>query len=118
MGIWNEVASLIVKLINAVLAVLLGEIALPWVKTQMIPWLRERRLERIVAVAVQAAEKLASSGQIDKKDKYDYVVGVLEHKHIAITPETRAFIESAVYELDNTIMGGAKKIADELTKEI
>ena len=113
MGVWNEVINVAWYLVKLVLAVLFGEIVLPWVRVQLIPWLREKRLYRIVSIFVQAAEKMAASGQIDKDMKLKYVIDMLNSKNIEITPEVRAFIESAVIDLDRGLNKGLKKLMDE-----
>lgn len=113
MGVWNEVINVAWYLVKVVLAVLFGEIVLPWVRMQLIPWLREKRLYRIVSIFVQAAEKMAASGQIDKDMKLKYVIDMLNRKNIEITPEVRAFIESAVIDLDRGLNKGLKKLMDE-----
>lgn len=113
MGVWNEVINVVWYLVKLVLAILFGEIVLPWVRIQLIPWLREKRLYRIVSIFVQAAEKMAASGQIDKDMKLKYVIDMLNSKNIEITPEVRAFIESAVIDLDRGLNKGLKKLMDE-----
>ena len=49
---------------------------------------------------VEAAEKQAEAGTIDKAAKKRFVVELLESNGITVTPEINAFIEAAVKELD------------------
>ena len=49
---------------------------------------------------VEAAEKQAEAGTIDKATKKRFVVELLESNGITVTPEINAFIEAAVKELD------------------
>lgn len=49
---------------------------------------------------VEAAEKQAEAGTIDKATKKRFVVELLEANGITVTPEINAFIEAAVKELD------------------
>ena len=72
-----------------------------WIKTKVIPWLEDRQLYTTVKRYVQAAEKLASTGEIGKgAAKTDYVISLLESKGIVCGPEVLALIESACEELD------------------
>ncbi len=61
---------------------------------------------------VQAAEKLAETGVLERGDKKEYVVGLLEQKGYHINAETEAFIESAVKELDMALEAGWGEILD------
>lgn len=78
-------------------------IATYYIKTALIPWLKEKQLYSTVKKFVQAAEKLGSTGAIGKDKKKAYVVTLLESKGIEVTPEIDALIESAVQELDNAV---------------
>lgn len=88
----DEIFDLIVKLIFAVLTTV--------ITAYVIPWLREKRLLSWVKMGVEAAEKLAQSGQILKDDKKEYVKAFLDGKGVTITPTINTFIEAAVKELD------------------
>lgn len=88
----DEIFDLIVKLIFAVLTTV--------ITAYVIPWLREKRLLSWVKMGVEAAEKLAQSGQILKADKKEYVKAFLDGKGVTITPTINTFIEAAVKELD------------------
>ena len=78
-------------------------IATYYIKTALIPWLKEKQLYSTVQKFVQAAEKLGSAGAIGKDKKKAYVVTLQESKGIEVTPEIDALIESAVRELDNAV---------------
>ena len=69
----------------------------PFIKNTVIPWLEEKRLYNIVKKFVEAAEKKAEN---ESFDKYEWVIKCLESKNIAITDETKAYIESACKEID------------------
>lgn len=73
---------------------------IPWLKDTGLPWLKEKRLYSIVKKFVEAAEKQAEAGTIDKATKKRFVVELLEANGITVTPEINAFIEAAVKELD------------------
>ena len=88
----DEIITLSVRLIFAVIGVI--------ITTYLIPWLKEKRLYVVVKTAVQAAEKLAESQQITKETKKAYVIDFLESKGIKVTYEVDVLIESCVEELD------------------
>ena len=88
----TQIIPLAVKLVFAVLGVLLLRYILPWLKQQVwysaIKWL------------VNAAEKLAESGQISKDYKKKYVLRLMQLLKIPVNDFTSALIEAAVKELD------------------
>lgn len=88
----TQIIPLAVKLVFAVLGVLLLRYILPWIKQQVwysaIKWL------------VNAAEKLAESGQISKDYKKRYVLRLMQLLKIPVNDFTSALIEAAVKELD------------------
>ena len=95
MNITTEITQIIplaVKLVFAILGVLLLRYILPWLKQQVwysaIKWL------------VNAAEKLAESGQISKDYKKKYVLRLMQLLKIPVNDFTSALIEAAVKELD------------------
>lgn len=88
------------EVVASIISVIVATLVIPWIKSELIPWLIEKRLYNIVAVGVQAAEKLASSGQIAGIDKKNYVLNYLRKKNIIITPEIETFIESVCQEMD------------------
>lgn len=95
MNITTEITQIIplaVKLVFAIIGVLLLTYILPWLKQQVwysaIKWL------------VNAAEKLAESGQISKDYKKKYVLRLMQMLRIPVNDFTSALIEAAVKELD------------------
>lgn len=95
MNITTEITQIIplaVKLVFAIIGVLLLRYILPWIKQQVwysaIKWL------------VNAAEKLAESGQISKDYKKKYVIRLMQLLRIPVNDFTSALIEAAVKELD------------------
>ena len=95
MNITTEITQIIplaVKLVFAIIGVLLLRYILPWIKQQVwysaIKWL------------VNAAEKLAESGQISKDYKKKYVIRLMQMLRIPVNDFTSALIEAAVKELD------------------
>ena len=91
----------VIKLIFTALSLIFSSIVLPWVITNGIPWLKERRLDGIIKKYVEAAEKMAASGQISKEMKKDFVRNLLARRGITITEEIDALIEAAVTECDH-----------------
>lgn len=90
----------LVYVLEIALLALIGVIT-HYVKTALIPWLKDKQLYTTVQRFVQAAEKLSASGVIGSgDDKKDLVVRLLQEKGIEYTQEVNALIESAVEELD------------------
>lgn len=73
---------------------------IPCIENDLVPWLKEKRLYEITKRFVNAAEKMASSGLIDKKCKKDTVIKLLQSNGIVVDDTLNAFIESACKELD------------------
>lgn len=100
----NEVVTIVVnnllEIVFAVLGASFTALVIPWLKDTGLPWLKEKRLYSIVKKFVEAAEKQAEAGTIDKATKKRFVVELLEANGITVTPEINAFIEAAVKELD------------------
>ncbi|MED9884469.1 phage holin, LLH family [Gemmiger sp.] len=100
----NEVVTIVVnnllEIVFAVLGASFTALVIPWLKDTGLPWLKEKRLYSIVKKFVEAAEKQAEAGTIDKATKKHFVVELLEANGITVTPEINAFIEAAVKELD------------------
>lgn len=88
------------QVVAAIISVIVASVIIPWIKVDMVPWLKEKRLYRIVSIGVNAAEKLAESMDMSGLDKKQYVINYLRSKNIMITSEVEAFIESAVHDLD------------------
>ena len=108
----NMSVSLIVKVVCVGIAALFAKVVIPWVKNELIPWLKDKRMYEIVQSFVLAAEKLAESGAIDKGLKKKFVVDCLKDKGIVVTDEINALIECAVEELDIAIESGFVMIGD------
>lgn len=104
-----------VNVIRAAIAIIFGVLIIPWVKNSAIPWLKEKQLYNTICKFVRAAEKLAEGGQIDKATKLNYVISLLAHSGIKMTPEVRALIESAVGELDDELANNLQNLADAIT---
>lgn len=99
-AIIDVILSNVLEIIASILSLVVAYYVIPYLKEDFIPWLKEKRLYNIVKGFVQAAEKLAESGVIDKLDKKQYVIKLLEEKNIAVDDTVDAFIESCVKELD------------------
>lgn len=110
---WNMISGDVLELVLTVISAVIAYYIIPAIKTDLVPWLKEKRLYGTVKKFVQAAEKLAEAGTIEKKDKSQYVIGLLEENGIAVDNTVRAFIESSCKEID-IVVGVAK---DEILKE-
>lgn len=87
-----------------------NKVAGPFIKNTLIPWLEEKRIYGIVKKFVEAAEKKAEKENFDKKE---WVLDQLLSKHIKITPEVEAYIETACKEIDMIV----KKTVDTFTEK-
>ena len=96
----SETIVLIIRLVMAVIAAVVTIFLVPWLKGNVVPWLKEKRLYQLVKYFVMAAEKLASTGVISKAAKLDYVVSLLTKYGYSVDAPVRAMIEAAVEELD------------------
>ncbi len=105
----------ILEIILTVISLVVTYYVVPYIKNDLIPWLKEKRLYSIIKNFVQAVEKMAEAGAIQKCDKKTFVIELLERKGIAVTEDVDAYIESAVKELDMT---GALIIDSIFEKEI
>lgn len=90
----------ILEIIITIISLVVARYVIPCIKNDLIPWLKEKRLHGIVKNFVQAVEKLAESGVINKSEKKDKVVELLASKGIVVDSVVEAFIESCVKELD------------------
>ena len=110
--IMNVVTENILETVIAITSIVVSVYLIPLIKTELKPWLEEKRIYNMVKKFVEAAEKLAESGVIEKVDKKAKVIELLESKGITVTPEVDAFIEAAVKELDlvtDAVVGEIKK---------
>ena len=88
------------EIIIAIISLVVARYVIPCIKNDLVPWLKEKRLYNIVKSFVQAAEKLAESGVIEKCDKKAKVIELLEKNRIVVDDVIEGFIEAAVKELD------------------
>lgn len=101
---WEEILDLILpnilEIIATIISLVVAYYVIPYIKTDMIPWLKEKHLYNIVKKFVHAAEKMAESGFIEKADKKTKVIELLKNHGVTIDESVDAFIESCVKELD------------------
>lgn len=117
MNVWNEVASIAIKLVFAVISVIFTTTVVPWIKNTVTPWLKQKYLYSVVKSYVNAAEKLAETGMIEKIDKKGYVVSLLTSAGVNVTSDIDALIESAVKELDMQIESILTQVSNAITCE-
>lgn len=99
-AIWNSVLPNILEIILTIISLVVSYYVIPYIKNDFIPWLKEKRLYDIVKKYVQAAEKMAESGLIEKTDKKNKVVELLASMGIKVDTTIDTLIESCVKELD------------------
>ena len=98
--IWNTILSNILEIILTIISLVVSYYIIPCIKSDLIPWLKEKRIYSIVKNLVQAVEKMAETGAIDKATKKAKVIELLQSKGITIDSTIEIFIESCVKELD------------------
>ena len=101
------------EIIATVITLLVSYYVLPAIKNDLVPWLKEKRMFSLIKKFVQAAEKLAETGAIEKADKKQTVINLLENKGIEVTLEVEAFIEACVKQLDLITNTAVDKIKEE-----
>ena len=98
--IWNSILPNILEIILTVISLIVARYVIPYINSDLMPWLKEKRLLHIIKKFVYAAEKMAESGIIQKVDKKAKVIELLESKGITVDGIVDALIESCVKELD------------------
>lgn len=88
------------EIVMAIIYLVIAIYVIPYIKRDLIPWLKEKRLYGVVKNFVQAAEKMAESGVITKEYKKSFVVELLENNGFIVDDTVDAIIESCVKELD------------------
>lgn len=90
----------VLEIVLTVISLVVSYYIIPCIKNDLVPWLKEKHLYNTVKTLVQAVEKMAESGIIEKKNKKEEVIRLLEERGITIDNQLNALIESCVKELD------------------
>lgn len=109
--ILNVLQNNILDIVIAIISIIVSYFIVPAIKNDLIPFLKEKRLLNIIKGFVKGAEKMAESGIIEKGNKKEKVIELLEKKGITVTPEIDILIEACVKELDiiaNTVVNEVK----------
>ena len=115
--ILEAVTTNVLDIVIAVLSIVVGVYVIPLIKNELKPWLEEKRIYGLVQKFVEAAEKLAETGVIERIDKKSKVIQLLEANGIDVTPTVDAFIESCVKQLDLIGSVIVEEIKEEDNKE-
>ena len=110
--ILDVVMSNVFEIIIGVLSIVVSVYVIPLIKTELKPWLEEKRIYNLIQKFVDAAEKLAETGVIEKVDKKAEVIRLLKENGIEVTPTIEAFIEAAVKQLDLVIDAAKEEIKE------
>lgn len=108
----DSIIGNVFEIIATIITLLISCYVIPTIKNDLVPWLKEKRIFSLVKKFVQAAEKLSETGAIEKVDKKQTVINLLENKGIEVTIEIEAYIETACKQLDiivNTAISEIKK---------
>ena len=98
--IWNAILPNILEIILTIISLVISYYVIPFIKKDAIPWLKEKRIYAVVKNFVQAVEKMAETGVINKTDKKAKVIELLQSKGIKVDTTVETLIESCVKELD------------------
>lgn len=109
----NSISNNLLEIVITIISLVVSYYVVPAIKDDLIPLLKELRIYGTIKKFVQAAEKLAEAGTIEKVDKKKYVISLLKKNGIAVDDTLDSFIESAVEELDKVI----SVTKDEILKE-
>lgn len=106
----NEFTVIIIEnlaeIVSAAISIIFSAVVLPWFCNTAIPWLKEKRLFGRVYRCVKAVEKMAESGAIEKIDKKQHAIKMLEKMGVTVDENVDAMIEAAVIDLDIALMKG------------
>lgn len=108
-----DVISAGVKLVLTAISAVITIVVIPFLKKTVIPWLEEKHLRSLIAGLVQGAEQKGDAGQIAKRTKKDYVLGLLRARGIEITEEIDNMVEAAVLGLDDSFAKVVKALIGE-----
>lgn len=111
--IWNAILPNILEIILTIISLIISCYVIPYIKRDLIPWLKEKRIYSVVKNFVQAVEKMAETGAIDKTTKKAKVIELLQSKGITVDSTVETFIESCVKELDML----ASVVVEEIVKD-
>lgn len=96
----NAILPNVLEIVMTIISLVVARYVIPYIKADLIPWMKEKRLYNTIRNFVQAVEKLAESGVIEKGCKKQKVIELLEKNGVTVDETVEAFIESAVKELD------------------
>lgn len=111
----NTITENILDIIIAVISIAVSYYIIPCIKNDLVPWLKDNHLYNTIVKLVQAVEKLAEAGIIEKVDKKTEVIRLLKEQGVEINDKVDTFIESAVKELDLISNAVYKELIDENT---
>lgn len=98
--IYNAILPNILEIVKIIISLAFAYYVIPCIKNVLIPWLKEQHVYGIIRNFVQAVEKMAEAGIIEKTDKKQKVIELLARNGIVVNATIDAFIESCVKELD------------------
>lgn len=90
----------LLEFILSILSLVVSYYVVPAIKNDLVPFLKDKRIYNLLSKFVNAVEKLADAGVIEKVDKKNEVIKLLNSQGIVVDEKLDAFIESAVKELD------------------
>lgn len=111
--IWNTILPNILEIVLTIISLVVSYYVIPSIKSDLIPWLKEKHIYSVVKNLVQAVEKMAETGAIDKTTKKAKVIELLQNKGITVNSTVETLIESCVKELDML----ASVVVEEIVKD-
>ena len=103
----------ILEIVLTIISLVVSYYVIPSIKSDLIPWLKEKHIYSVVKNLVQAVEKMAETGAIDKTTKKAKVIELLQNKGITVNSTVETLIESCVKELDML----ASVVVEEIVKD-
>jgi hypothetical protein len=98
--IMDAILPNILEIIITIISLIVARYVIPFIKNDLIPWLKEKKLYGTIKKFVQAVEKMAEAGVIEKGLKKEKVLELLAQNGVEVNPVVDSFIESCVKELD------------------
>lgn len=90
----------LLEIIITIISIVVARYIVPFIKNDLIPWLKEKKLYGTIKKFVQAVEKMAEAGVIEKELKKEKVLELLAKNGVEVNDVVDSFIESCVKELD------------------
>ena len=103
----------VLDIVVAVIALIVSKYAIPYIKNDFIPLLKEKRLYTTVRTLVEGVEQVADAGIIEKSVKKERVIALLQEQGLEVTESVETIIEACVKAMNDM----KDAVVEEVTKE-